>query len=325
MKKRNYAACAIDINHAIKEFEKYLNQFDREQERIKLKIVHTYGVMDSVRKIASLMNLDEENTKLAELIALLHDIGRFEQARLYNDFDPRLMDHAQFGVWLLFQPYQPSYEEIEKSEESEASEESKELEKSERKNLAGERTISDCDSHTEECCKNQRENPIFLRRFLQDETWDDIIYEAIDRHSRYAPGTVEDQQMMFHIQMIRDADKLDNCRVKLEESVEVLLNMSAEEAGKQDITELVWESCEKRESVHSLDRKTMMDRWVSYLAYFYDINFKETYKSIQKEGYVDRLIDRIEYTNAETKEKMESLRKAIKKYIEMLVNGEGKE
>ena len=35
----------IDIAHAKQEFEKYLDEYDREDEQIYLKIVHTYGVV----------------------------------------------------------------------------------------------------------------------------------------------------------------------------------------------------------------------------------------------------------------------------------------
>ena len=37
--------------------------------------------------------------------------------------------------------------------------------------------------------------------------------------------------MLLHAKLIRDADKLDNCRVKLDETIETLLDVSAEEVG----------------------------------------------------------------------------------------------
>lgn len=42
----------IDIAHAKQEFEKYLDEYDREDEQICLKIVHTYGVMKYAGEIA---------------------------------------------------------------------------------------------------------------------------------------------------------------------------------------------------------------------------------------------------------------------------------
>ena len=46
--------------------------------------------------------------------------------------------------------------------------------------------------------------------------------------------------------MIRDADKLDNCRVKLQESVEAMIGVPQEKAGEGLISPKVWESCLKK-------------------------------------------------------------------------------
>ena len=35
----------IDIEHAKQEFENYLDEYDRQDEQIYLKIEHTYGVV----------------------------------------------------------------------------------------------------------------------------------------------------------------------------------------------------------------------------------------------------------------------------------------
>ena len=37
----------IDIEHAKQEFENYLDEYDRQDEQIYLKIEHTYGVDSS--------------------------------------------------------------------------------------------------------------------------------------------------------------------------------------------------------------------------------------------------------------------------------------
>lgn len=51
------------------------------------------------------MNIDDENTDLAMVIALLHDIGRFTQAKEMKTFreDITNYDHATLGVKLLFE------------------------------------------------------------------------------------------------------------------------------------------------------------------------------------------------------------------------------
>lgn len=64
------------------------------------------------------------------------------------------------------------------------------------------------------------------------------------------------------------------------------------------------------------DRKTSLDYWLYVLAFVFDINYKETLKIIKKNNYVDIIIDRFNYTNNDTKIKMEKIRKTTKKYIE---------
>ena len=49
-------------------------------------------------------NFSEEDQKLAELIGLLHDIGRFEQVRIYNTFVDKIsVNHGEMGVKVLFE------------------------------------------------------------------------------------------------------------------------------------------------------------------------------------------------------------------------------
>lgn len=85
-------------------FKKYVAPYDVTNEKIALKIVHTYHTAQVAEKIAKSIGLDEENIELAWIIGLLHDIGRFEQLRIYNTFDDsKSIDHADFAVKLLFQ------------------------------------------------------------------------------------------------------------------------------------------------------------------------------------------------------------------------------
>lgn len=250
----------IDMNLAKEAFEQYLNEFDRNDPKISLKIVHTYGVVHYTQQVCQRMKLNEEDTNLSLLIALLHDIGRFEQVRLYDSFEHTTMSHAHFGVDLLK--------------------------------------------------KDQ-----FIRKFVHDSQYDDMIFKAIYHHSDYKLENIEDERTLFFCKMIRDTDKLDNCRVKLVDPIEVLLNETKEEVGSEIITDKVWESCLNYQSVLLSDRQSKVDYWVSYIAYFFDINFKESFQIIEENDFVSKTIHRIPYSNKETKEKMEYLEFITNEYI----------
>lgn len=94
----------IDIDNAKKEFDNYASQFNPEQGRIKLKIDHIKRVAIMCKKIAEYLKLDEEHVRLAEIIGLFHDIGRFKQAEIYNTFsDKDSVNHAEFSVKVLYE------------------------------------------------------------------------------------------------------------------------------------------------------------------------------------------------------------------------------
>ena len=90
---------------ANKYFSNFVNHnFDMNDEKILHKVKHTYQVVNNAKYICKKLNLDELNTDIAMVIALLHDIGRFIQAKEMKNFreDITSFDHAALGVKLLF-------------------------------------------------------------------------------------------------------------------------------------------------------------------------------------------------------------------------------
>lgn len=93
----------INLNKAKEEFEKYVKPYGIENVKICRKIEHSYRVIEVAEEIAKSLNLEKEDLELAKLIGLLHDIGRFEQIRIYDTFsDKDSIDHANLGVEILF-------------------------------------------------------------------------------------------------------------------------------------------------------------------------------------------------------------------------------
>lgn len=94
----------IDIIKAKKVFKEYVKNYDPNDKKVKLKIAHIERVLQIAKQLAENLNLDEEDVKLAELIGLLHDIGRFEQIKRYHTFvDKNSVNHGELGVKILFE------------------------------------------------------------------------------------------------------------------------------------------------------------------------------------------------------------------------------
>lgn len=93
----------INLDKAKKVFEQYVSNYDRNNDKVLLKINHTYRVMKCAKNIAISLNLTQDEIDLATLIGLLHDIGRFEQLKRYDSYiDSQTIDHANLAVEILF-------------------------------------------------------------------------------------------------------------------------------------------------------------------------------------------------------------------------------
>ena len=92
----------IDIEYAKEQFEKYVSNYDITDDKILLKKEHTYAVMDTTKYLCIHENINEEDSNIALLIALLHDIGRFEQLKRFHSFSDSNINHAALGVEILF-------------------------------------------------------------------------------------------------------------------------------------------------------------------------------------------------------------------------------
>ena len=94
----------VDVNNAKRVFKEYVSNYNLQDGKIALKVAHILRVSELSKKIATSLNLSEEDIKLAELIGLLHDIGRFEQVRKYNTFIDKIrINHGEYGAKILFE------------------------------------------------------------------------------------------------------------------------------------------------------------------------------------------------------------------------------
>ncbi len=87
-------------------FDNYVNKFHSAnpeyQKNIYLKAEHTKLVCKEILNIGKSLNLTKQDLYLAKIMALFHDIGRFEQYARYNTFsDAKSENHALLGVKIL--------------------------------------------------------------------------------------------------------------------------------------------------------------------------------------------------------------------------------
>ena len=252
----------IDFKKAQEVFKEYLKEYNLEDGSIKLKIIHTYEVVHKSEYIAKGLGLNEENVELAKLIALLHDIGRFEQIKVIQEFNDNKLNHADFGVKVLFED-----------------------------NL--------------------------IRKFIQDNQYDTIINKAIWNHNKYKIEDELNEIQLLHCKIIRDADKLDNFRVKeIEDFKDMFPKIyNVKTIDNEEISLKVYQDFMNHKCIKLNDRKTIIDYWVCVIAFIFDLNFDISLQYVSDNKYIDKLINRIKYKNRNTKQKMEQIRKCVNGYL----------
>lgn len=80
------------------------------------------------------------------------------------------------------------------------------------------------------------------------------------KHSDFVLEGVSDPCALFHARLIRDADKLDNFRVKLEDDLLTFMGMPGEEIGALEISPKVYETVFRSSTILSADRIT---KWIT--------------------------------------------------------------
>lgn len=258
----------MDFLKSKQSFKNYVSNFKCNDEKINVKIKHTFGVVKIAEYIARGLNLLEADVELAKLIGLLHDIGRFEQAARYNNFsDHETMDHAEYGVKLLFEDG-------------------------------------------------------LIRNFIAEDTYDEIIMKAIYNHNKFKIESGLSEKELLHAKIIRDADKTDNFLIKQYQDFWSLFRSSEVEVEKEMITDSVWNEFQSRCTIVTSHRITNMDKWLSYIAWIYDYNFDVSLRYLKDNNCIDKVIDRLNYKNPDTKTKMEVARMEAKEYIDSRLNCE---
>lgn len=254
----------IELEKAKAAFGDFLKQYpDRESAGFRLKVVHTAHVVGFAQELAARLGLPEEDRQLAGLIALLHDIGRFEEIRRTGSFDGNGFDHAACGVTMLFEEGR-------------------------------------------------------IRNFTADSRYDEVIRAAIGNHSRKALPAGLEGRGLLHARLIRDADKLDNFRVKTEEPIGAIfpgIVTGRAQLEQSAISDKVFAAVKSRSCVDLRDRQTPLDCWVCILAFMFDLNFAASYEIVRENRYIDKLIGRLEYRDPAAKARMEEIRGILQEHL----------
>lgn len=306
----------INRKNVINAFAEYVRNYDPSDEKIKLKIDHTYRVAGLCQRIAESLGLSEPDVDIAWLLGMLHDIGRFEQIRRFGTFnDAQSVDHAEFGADLLFKEglirkfAEGYYEECElarsgNEEAGQAYSRQKYCQEGKLNSRQGNCLLAQSDNQSDYCQEERK-----IKEFLvnNDETTVDdkriiknnehhnkdtgLLEMAIRQHNKYrVKEDLTERQRMF-CDILRDADKVDIFKVNADIPMEIIYDVTTEELKNGIITKEVLESFYKKETVLKSVRRSAVDHIVGHISLLFELVYKESYRQAKEQGYVYKLLD----------------------------------
>ena len=306
----------INRKNVINAFAEYVRNYDPSDEKIKLKIDHTYRVAGLCQRIAESLGLSEPDVDIAWLLGMLHDIGRFEQIRRFGTFnDVQSVDHAEFGADLLFKEglirkfAEGYYEECElassgNEEAGQAYSRQKDCQKGKLNSRQGNCLLAQSDNQSDYCQEERK-----IKEFLVNNdatTVDDeqiiknnehhnkdtgLLEMAIRQHNKYrVKEDLTERQRMF-CDILRDADKVDIFKVNADIPMEIIYDVTTEELKNGVITKEVLESFYKKETVLKSVRRSAVDHIVGHISLLFELVYKESYRQAKEQGYVYKLLD----------------------------------
>lgn len=255
------ASTAFSRADAKRAFGAYVSQFDLDDERIALKVEHTYRVADACDAIARGEGLEPRDVDLAWLCGLLHDIGRFEQLRHWDTFnDARSCAHAALGRYILEGPVEGC--------------------RGKRLWKVDDATVIDLYPGGD------------LASFTRDAEWAPVIVRAVGLHSDLSlPDDLTPRERLF-CAIVRDADKIDILRVFSQSSCHAVLGIESREFATGTISDVAMRGFAERRCLARNERPESLDGLVGAICLVFELEHATARNVLRSLGYVGELLRR---------------------------------
>lgn len=258
----------IDIESAKKEILTYTQKDRIKNTKVQTKVEHMMRVSEISKRIASDLTLKQEQIKVAELIGLLHDIGRFEQYKISNKESTmqnkeKKFDHGEAGVRVL-------------------------------------------------------EKNNYIRKYIKDTKYDNIIYKAVYEHNKYLLSKGLSEEELLFCKIVKDADKIDLLYEAVYKYWQEPQQIKEVENGK--LSEKMLEDFNNKRLANSINAISQTYQILRFASFVFDINYGCSFTILKEDDNISKMIDRFNYKIIETDKQMRNVKKIANEYIRQKTN-----
>lgn len=151
-----------------------------------------------------------------------------------------------------------------------------------------------------------------IRKYIKRDEYDNIIKIAIKNHNKYQiQEGITDKEELFS-KIIRDADKIDI----LEETFLEFYKGKEESVEKEIIFEEDIQEFRKLKTIkRKKEREGQLYDIVIMLAFIFDINYEISLKIIKEKDFINKIFNRFDFKDKNTKILMEEIKDIANNYI----------
>ncbi len=154
----------------------------------------------------------------------------------------------------------------------------------------------------------------FIRNFIDTDEYDNIIFKAIKNHNKLKIEDGLTEKELLYSKIVKDADILDifyEAITMLYNDINSLKNIETGIINNEQIA-----SIQKKQLIIRKLKDNQMEEMIMILGFAFDLNFKYSYEIMYKEDYINKIINRFNFKNEETRKKIEIIRNEINNYIQ---------
>lgn len=156
-----------------------------------------------------------------------------------------------------------------------------------------------------------------IRKFLETDEFDEIIKKAIRNHNKFQIEQGLTSEESLFVKLIRDADKIDILYLATNVYYKKIENQVEESV----LSDNIYNQFNKRTTIkrEQHEKIEFVDYIISTIAFIYDINYKISYKIIKEKDYIDKILERYNFKDKKTAERIEILKNEANKYVDMKI------
>lgn len=148
----------------------------------------------------------------------------------------------------------------------------------------------------------------FIRRFIDEDKYDNIIKVAIKNHNKYEIEPLDGEELL-QSKIIKDADKID---IFYQLAYQFAKNKS--EIENSEISEDYLNQLKQEKCIFRNTEESAIDELVLITSFIYDIHFESSLKLIKEEGYIEKMFNQFDF-NEKTEKQVEEILKIANDYL----------